>query len=97
MSEHEIKELKVNTDKEREEWIDLLYHCVNFHEQIAQEVKGEILGDEESKAMFMYHSSMSNAVRDAIGLIQMWDIKDQVEIKTAKEIMDEQRQIGIPE
>ena len=32
----EIKTLKVNTDKEREQWIDLLYHCVNFHESIAE-------------------------------------------------------------
>ena len=47
----EIKTLKVNTDKEREQWIDLLYHCVNFHESIAEEVKSDILGDEESKAM----------------------------------------------
>ena len=93
----DIKELKVNTENERKEWIELLYHCVNFHEQIAQEVKSEILGDEESKAMFMYHSSMANAVRDAIGLIQMWEIKEENEIKTAKEIMDEQSQLGRPE
>jgi hypothetical protein len=77
----EIKTLTVNTDKEREDWIDLLYHCVNFHEQVAEEVKAEILGDEESKAMFMYHSSMANAVRDAIGLIEMWEITESDDIK----------------
>ena len=77
----DIKELKVNTENERKEWIELLYHCVNFHEQIAQEVKSEILGDEESKAMFMYHSSMANAVRDAIGLIEMWEITESDDIK----------------
>jgi|TARA_R100001530_G_scaffold1347_4_gene2383 hypothetical protein len=77
----EIKTLKVNTDKEREQWIDLLYHCVNFHESIAEEVKSDILGDEESKAMFMYHSSMANAVRDAIGLIQMWEVTEDDDIK----------------
>ena len=77
----EIKTLTVNTDKEREDWIDLLYHCVNFHEQVAEEVKAEILGDEESKAMFMYHSSMATAVRDAIGLIEMWEITESDDIK----------------
>ena len=77
----EIKTLKVNTDKEREQWIDLLYHCVNLHESIAEEVKSDILGDEESKAMFMYHSSMANAVRDAIGLIQMWEVTEDDDIK----------------
>ena len=77
----EIKTLTVNTDKEREDWIDLLYHCVNFPEQVAEEVKAEILGDEESKAMFMYHSSMANAVRDAIGLIEMWEITESDDIK----------------
>ena len=77
----DIKELKVNTNKEREEWIELLYHCVNFHEQVAEEVKSDILGNEESKAMFMYHSTMANGVRDAITLIEMWDVKEEGDIK----------------
>jgi hypothetical protein len=41
--------------------------------------------------MFMYHSSMANAVRDAIGLIQMWEIEEENKIKSAKDIMAEQR------
>ena len=77
----DIKELKVNTNQEREEWIELLYHCVNFHEQVAEEVKSDILGNEESKAMFMYQSTMANGVRDAITLIEMWDIKEEGDIK----------------
>ncbi len=29
----------------------------------------------------MYHSSMANAVRDAIGLIQMWEVTEDDDIK----------------
>lgn len=77
----DLKELKVNTNKERQAWIDLLYNCVNFHMGVSEEVKADILGDEQSKAMYMYHTSMANAVRDAITLIEMWDIEEEGDIK----------------
>ena len=31
--------------------------------------------------MYMYHTSMANAVRDAITLIEMWDIEEEGDIK----------------
>ena len=77
----DLKELKVNTNKERQAWIDLLYNFVNFHMGGSEEGKADILGDEQSKAMYMYHTSMANAVRDAITLIEMWDIEEEGDIK----------------
>ena len=52
-----------------------------FHMGVSEEVKADILGDEQSKAMYMYHTTMANAVRDAITLIEMWDIEEEGDIK----------------
>jgi len=38
--------------------------------------------------MYMYHTTMANAVRDAITLIEMWEIEEEpvIDIKKSKEI-----------
>ena len=48
---------------------------------VAEEVKSDILGDEQAKAMYMYHTTMANGVRDAITLIEMWEIEEEGDIK----------------
>ena len=74
------RELSVDTEKKREQWIDLLYSAVNYHKMMALELKsvddvltiGESTSDDE-----LYHTLIANGIREAIWLIEEWEMKDE--------------------
>ena len=71
-------QLSVDSDKKREQWIDLLYSGVNFHKAMALEMKSEILTvSEEMNQDELYHTALANAIREAIWLIEEWEIEDE--------------------
>ena len=72
------KTLSVDSDAKRIQWIDLLYSGVNFHKAMALEMKSDILTtSEEMNQDELYHTALANAIREAIWLIEEWEIKDE--------------------
>ena len=71
-------QLSVDSDKKREQWIDLLYSGVNFHKAMALEMKSDILTtSEEMNQDELYHTALANAIREAIWLIEEWKVEDE--------------------
>jgi len=72
--------LSVDSEKKREQWIDLLYSAVNYHKMMALELKSEEgilkVGDPPSDDE-LYHTVVANGIREAIWLIEEWEWKDE--------------------
>ena len=74
------KELSVDNEKKREQWIDLLYSGVNFHKAMALELQEQTLiltVSEEMSQDALYHTALANSIREAIWLIEQWEFKDE--------------------
>mgnify|MGYP003656550523 FL=1 len=72
--------LSVDSEKKREQWIDLLYSAVNYHKMMALELKSEEgilkVGDPPSDDE-LYHTVVANGIREAIWLIEEWEMNDE--------------------
>ena len=73
-------ELSVDSENKREQWIDLLYSAVNYHKMMALELKSTddilTIGDPPSDDE-LYHTVIANGIREAIWLIEEWEMKDE--------------------
>jgi|7_EtaG_2_1085326.scaffolds.fasta_scaffold70151_2 hypothetical protein len=75
----DIKKLTVSTDEQREQWIELLRRGAQYHMDMAEAYKPEIIGAEDD--VYRIHMAWSNAISDAISLIEMWQVEeDDVEL-----------------
>jgi hypothetical protein len=74
----DIKRLTVETDDEREEWIKLLLKAVEYHREIAESFKPEILGADD--IVFRIHTAFANSIEDAAQLVEMWEIVESDDI-----------------
>jgi|TARA_R100000995_G_C3387701_1_gene78980 hypothetical protein len=75
----DIKKLTVNTDDEREQWIEMLKLCSDYHYDMSAHLEPEIKGDDDTAARI--HRAWGKAIQDANTLIKMWEIKKEDEIK----------------
>ena len=66
----DVKRLTAETDDEREEWIKLLLKVVEYHREIAESFKPEIMGADD--IVFRIHTAFANSIEDAAQLIEMW-------------------------
>tara|TARA_R100000458_G_scaffold59752_1_gene71565 strand:- start:549 stop:836 length:288 start_codon:yes stop_codon:yes gene_type:complete len=87
----DIKKLTVSTDDQRKGWIELLDKASQYHFDMAERFKPDLIGlDGEATGtdedVYRIHTAWSNAISDAISLIEMWEIEEDV-----KERMSEQR------
>ena len=73
-------QLSVDSEKKREQWIDLLYSAVNYHKMMALELKSEkdilTIGEPPSDDE-LYHTVIANGIREAIWLIEEWEMEDE--------------------
>ena len=73
-------ELSVDSEKKREQWIDLLYSAVNYHKMMALELKSNsdiLTVDDNPTEDELYHRVIANGIREAIWLIEEWEIEDE--------------------
>ena len=87
----DIKKLTVSTDDQRKGWIELLDKASQYHFDMAERFKPDLIGlDGEATGtdedVYRIHTAWSNAISDAISLIEMWEIEEDV-----KDRMSEQR------
>ena len=73
----DIKTLTVNTDKERKDWIDLLELAVKYHNDMATELKPEVIGADET--LFKFHAGIGRAILEAIWLVEMWEVEEDAD------------------
>jgi hypothetical protein len=77
----DIKKLTVETDDMRQQWIELLKKCSNYHYDMSGQFQPEILGDTEMEEVATIHRAWGKAIQDAVMLIEMWEVEDPDEIK----------------
>jgi hypothetical protein len=75
-------QLSVDSDKKREQWIDLLYSAVNYHKMMAIQLEDEIKiaspsWNDDMNIDQKYHTALANAIREAIWLIEEWEVEDE--------------------
>ena len=75
----DIKRLTVNTDDERKQWIKLLIAAKDYHYDMSGQFKPEIKGEDDTVSRI--HAAWGKAIMDAVDLIDMWEIKEEDEIK----------------
>ena len=84
----DIKELTVNTNKEREQWIQLLDSVVAYHWDMSGQFDPDIKtpnADSDIEKVAAIHRAWARSITDCIKLIQMWDIKEDDDIKRVDE------------
>ena len=74
-------QLSVDSEKKREQWIDLLYSAVNYHKMMAIQLEDEIKivsasWDDDMNIDQKYHIALANGIREAIWLIEEWNIEE---------------------
>ena len=75
-------QLSVDSDKKREQWIDLLYSAVNYHKMMAIQLEDEIKiaspsWNDDMNIDQKYHTALANGIREAIWLIEEWKVEDE--------------------
>ena len=80
----DIKKLTVSTDEQRKGWIELLNKASQYHFDMAERFKpdlinldGEATGTDDD--IFRIHTAWGNAISDAISLIDMWQVDEDVD------------------
>jgi len=80
----DIKKLTVSTDDQRKGWIELLDKASQYHFDMAARFKpdlinldGEATGTDED--VYRIHTAWSNAISDAICLIDMWQVDEDID------------------
>tara|TARA_R100001244_G_scaffold46493_1_gene41593 strand:+ start:241 stop:495 length:255 start_codon:yes stop_codon:yes gene_type:complete len=68
----DIKQLTVETDDERLEWIKLLLKAVEYHRDIAESFRPQIIGADD--IVYRIHTAFANSIEDAAHLVEMWEI-----------------------
>jgi hypothetical protein len=76
----DIKKLTVDTDEERQQWIDMLDSVVAYHWDMSGQFDPEIKTpnkDSDMEKVAAIHRAWARAITDAIQLIQMWEVGDE--------------------
>ena len=76
----DIKKLTVDTDEERQQWIDMLDSVVAYHWDMSGQFDPEIKTpnkDSDMEKVAAIHRAWARAITDAIQLIQMWEVDDE--------------------
>ena len=86
----DIKNLTVSTDDQRKGWIELLDKASQYHFDMAERFKPDLIGlDGEATGtdedVYRIHTAWSNAISDAISLIEMWEIEEDVKNSMAEQ------------
>ena len=86
----DIKKLTVSTDEQRIGWIELLDKASQYHFDMAERFKPDLIGlDGEATGtdedVYRIHTAWSNAISDAISLIEMWEIEEDVKNSMAEQ------------
>jgi len=76
----DIKRLTVNTDDERKQWVKLLVDIKDYHYDMADRFESTITDTEMDKVVLI-HRAWAKAILDAVDLVDMWQIKEEDEIK----------------
>ena len=61
-------ELTVDTEEQRQQWIELLEVALGYHNEMTEE-----LDDDDS---ITFHAGISRAILEAIWLIQTWEVEE---------------------
>ena len=86
----DIKKLTVSTDDQRKGWIELLDKASQYHFDMAERFNPDLIGlDGEATGtdedVYRIHTAWSNAISDAISLIEMWEIEEDVKNSMAEQ------------
>ena len=76
----DIKKLTVDTDEQRQQWIDMLDSVVAYHWDMSGQFDPEIKTpnkDSDMEKVAAIHRAWARAITDAIQLIQMWEVDDE--------------------
>ena len=76
----DIKKLTVDTDEQRQQWIDMLDSVVAYHWDMSGQFDPEIKTpnkDSDMEKVAAIHRAWARAITDAIQLIQMWEVGDE--------------------
>ena len=76
----DIKKLTVDTDDQRQQWIDMLDSVVAYHWDMSGQFDPEIKTpnkDSDMEKVAAIHRAWARAITDAIKLIQMWEVGDE--------------------
>ena len=76
----DIKKLTVDTDDQRQQWIDMLDSVVAYHWDMSGQFDPEIKTpnkDSDMEKVAAIHRAWARAITDAIQLIQMWEVGDE--------------------
>ena len=76
----DIKKLTVDTDDQRQQWIDMLDSVVAYHWDMSGQFDPEIKTpnkDSDMEKVAAIHRAWARAITDAIQLIQMWEVDDE--------------------
>ena len=80
----DIKKLTVSTDDQRKGWIELLDKASQYHFDMAERFKPSLIGLEgeatgTDEDVYRIHTAWSNAISDAISLIEMWQVDEDID------------------
>ncbi len=80
----DIKKLTVSTDDQRKGWIELLDKASQYHFDMAERFKPDLIGlDGEATGtdedVYRIHTAWSNAISDAISLLDIWQVEENIE------------------
>lgn len=86
----DINKLTVSTDEQRKGWIELLDKASQYHFDMAERFKPSLVGLDGGAAgtdedVFRIHTAWSNAISDAISLIDMWQVDEDVDNSITKQ------------
>ena len=76
----DIKKLTVDTDEQRQQWIELLDTAVAYHWDMSGQFEPDIKTpnkDSDMEKVAHIHRAWARAISDAIQLIQMWEVDDE--------------------
>ena len=74
----DIKRLTVVTDDQRLEWIKLLLKAVEYHRDIAESFRPQIVGADD--IVYRIHTAFANSIEDAAHLVEMWEIVESDDV-----------------
>jgi len=74
----DIKGLTVVTDDQRLEWIKLLLKAVEYHRDIAESFRPQIVGADD--IVYRIHTAFANSIEDAAHLVEMWEIVESDDV-----------------
>lgn len=82
----DIKKLTVDTDDEREQWLQILEGAANYHWDLSGQFEPEIKTpkqDSKEEIVAKVHRGWARAIQEAAYLVSEWQVEEDDDIKRA--------------